>query len=80
MGILFGGLCCCGPLCAAAAGACGPAGGSVAPRMGGRSEDDEDAAGEGWPEWYALRSRSSRCCCARASARLRLAARMASGS
>ena len=51
----------------------------MAPRIGGMSEE-EDEAGEGC-EWTEFRRMSSsRCCCARASARLRLAARMASGS
>ena len=71
-------------------GGCGTCGGKdavVAPRMGGISlEDTDDAVGEFWlgaadAAPAALRMKSSSLCCAlRASARLRLAARTASGS
>ena len=73
-------------------GGCGTCGGGgkdavVAPRIGGMSLDDtDDAVGEFWfgdtaAFVVALRMKSSSLCCAlSASARLRLAARTASGS
>ena len=72
-------------------GGCGTCGGKeavVAPRMGGMSLEDTDAAvGEFWlgatgaaPAAPLRRKSSSLCCALRASARLRLAARTASGS
>ena len=58
----------------------------MAPRIGGMSLDEtDDAVGEFWfwetAAFAALRTKSSSLCCAlSASARLRLAARTASGS